>query len=228
MKKAVAYIRVSTIEQAVEGISLDNQIGKIQDYANLNDMNVVKIVKDAGKSGKTLNREGIQELISFCGAKEIEAVIVYQFSRLTRSTKDLLYLVEDIFEKNGVAFHSINEKVDTSTPQGKFFLTIIGAMNQMEREEIAFRTKDALAHKKEKGEKIGGTIPMGYRVVEETGRKILVENADQSRTIELVKSLRAGGMNTRRIAIEMERRTILTATGKARWYPMTVKRILAS
>lgn len=223
MLKAIAYTRVSTDKQANDGISLDNQISKIKAYAEFNDMEIVEIIQDAGKSGKTLKREGIKRVIDLCENKEIDAVIVYQFSRLTRSTKDLLFLVEDIFDKNGVSFHSINEKVDTSTPQGKFFLTIIGAMNQMEREEISFRTKDALAHKKTKGERLGA-IPFGYKLVNGS----LIEVPEEQKAIALVKQLKSDGFSIRKIALEMERREIKTAKGAVKWHIATIQRILAN
>ena len=62
--KAIGYVRVSTEEQAREGISLDNQKTKIEAYCELNDLELVEIVEDAGKSGKDLNREGIQSLLN--------------------------------------------------------------------------------------------------------------------------------------------------------------------
>lgn len=64
MKKAIGYVRVSTSEQALEGISLDNQKAKIQAYCGLNDLELVSIIEDPGKSGKNLNRQGIQELVN--------------------------------------------------------------------------------------------------------------------------------------------------------------------
>src|ERR1035437_2165498 len=76
MKKAVGYIRVSTSEQALEGISLDNQKAKIKAYCQLNDIELVSIIEDAGKSGKNMHREGIQELLPIIRSKSVDTLIV--------------------------------------------------------------------------------------------------------------------------------------------------------
>lgn len=147
-KKAVGYIRVSTQEQASEGVSLENQEAKIRAYAELKDLELVEIIRDEGKSGKDIKREGVQKLISLSKKKEIDAVVVYKLDRLSRKTRDLLFLVEDVFVKNDIIFHSLNETIDTTTATGKFFLTIMGSMAQLERDLISERTSDALQHLK--------------------------------------------------------------------------------
>jgi len=123
MKKTIGYIRVSTTEQAREGISLENQRKKIQTYCELNDLQLIEIIEDGGKSGKNLNREGIQELLTKVKGKSINAVVVYKLDRLSRKVIDTLNLIET-FEKAAIAFHSLNEKIDTSTAMGRFFLNI--------------------------------------------------------------------------------------------------------
>ena len=69
MKKAIGYIRVSTTEQAIEGISLNNQKAKIQAYCKLHDLELISIIEDAGKSGKDMNREGVQDLLNIVKKK---------------------------------------------------------------------------------------------------------------------------------------------------------------
>jgi DNA invertase Pin-like site-specific DNA recombinase len=130
--KAIGYIRVSTDEQAREGVSLENQKAKIEAYCQLNDLELVGILEDAGKSGKDLNREGMQALMDRIRGRSIDAVIVYKLDRLSRRVKDTLSLM-DLIEKHSVAFHSITEKIDTKTAMGKFFLNIMASMNQWER-----------------------------------------------------------------------------------------------
>lgn len=160
-KKAIGYIRVSTNEQTKEGISLSCQENKIRTYAELEELELVGILKDEGKSGKNLNRPEVKKLIKMIQKKEIDVVVIYKLDRLTRKTKDLLYLVEDVFKET--AFVSLTEKIDTTTAAGKFFLTIIGALAQMERELISERTKDALQELKKQGKKLGNPnlIPFG-------------------------------------------------------------------
>ena len=164
-KRTIGYIRVSTQEQANEGVSLDNQEYKIKAYSDLKDLDLVEIIKDKAKSGKDLNRAGIQRIIKLAKNKEIDAVVVYKLDRLNRKTRDLLFLVEDIFNKNDIAFYSLNENIDTTTAQGKFFLTIMGAMAQMERDLIAERTSDALQELKRQKRRLGSPekVPYGFR-----------------------------------------------------------------
>lgn len=169
MKKlrVVGYSRVSTLEQSREGVSLDNQEHKIRVYADLKDIDLVEMIVEEGKSGKSLNRPGLQKLINLIYAKQVDAVICYKLDRLTRKTRDLLYLIEDVFTKNNIQFISLNENIDTSSASGKFFLTVMGAMAQMERDLIAERTVDALQELSRQGRRLGSPdrIPFGFRLV---------------------------------------------------------------
>jgi DNA invertase Pin-like site-specific DNA recombinase len=192
--KAVGYIRVSTEDQAREGISLDTQKAKIEAYAAINDLELLGIIRDEGASGKDLEREGMAKLLDLVESGKVEAVIVYKLDRLSRRTLDTLSLTES-FESKGIAFHSISEKVDTKSATGKFFLTIISAVAQMERDMIAERTKDALAHKRQKGEWTG-RVPFGFRM--ENNR--LVEDPEQIKVIQKAKRLRRSGKSLREIS----------------------------
>jgi len=192
--KAIGYIRVSTEDQAREGISLDNQEAKINAYASLNDLDLIEVIRDEGASGKDLDREGMKRLLEMVEASRIEAIIVYKLDRLSRKTIDTLNLIE-MFEGKGIAFHSISEKVDTKSATGKFFLTIISAIAQMERDLIAERTKDALSHKKVKREWLG-RIPFGFKIEDNH----LVEDPDQIKVIQKAKRLRRAGKTLRDIA----------------------------
>ena len=162
--RTVGYIRVSTSEQAEKGISLANQKQKIKAYAEVKDLDLIGIISDKGISGKNLNRPGINEIINLINKGKIDAVVVYKLDRLTRNTKDLLYLFDDLFTKKDVMFYSLNENIDTSTAMGKFFLTLMGAMGQMERDLIGERTKDVLAKLKKDGRRLGcpDKPPLGF------------------------------------------------------------------
>ena len=157
--KAIGYIRVSTEEQAKEGISLENQRAKIQAYCRLHDFELDDIIEDAGKSGKDLNREGVQAIIKRIQDREIDAVIVYKLDRLSRRVLDTLNLI-DLMKKHKVVFHSITDSIDTKTAMGKFFLNIMASLAQMERDLISERTKDALRHEDIQEMKGQGKYPM--------------------------------------------------------------------
>ncbi len=192
--KTIGYIRVSTEEQSREGVSLDNQEAKIKAYADLNNLSLVEIIRDEGRSAKTLNREGLTRLLKLLDEGQAESVIVYKLDRLSRNTVDTLNII-DRLEKQGIAFHSINERIDTKSATGKFFLTILSALAQMERDLIAERTRDALAHKKSQGQWCGH-IPYGFKI--EDGK--LVEEPDQMKAIKKAKRLHAEGKTYREIS----------------------------
>lgn len=82
--KAIGYICVSTDEQAREGISMENQRAKIETYCSLADLELTEVIEDAGKSGKDLNREGMQALMDRIMGHSIDAVVVYKLDRLSR------------------------------------------------------------------------------------------------------------------------------------------------
>ncbi|MFC1834284.1 recombinase family protein [Thermodesulfobacteriota bacterium] len=192
--RAVGYIRVSTEEQSKEGISMDMQATKIRAYAELNDMELVDIVEDAGISGKSIKaRPGVQEILSVVKAKQIQAVVVYKLDRLARNTIETLEMAERMAKK-GVALHSITEKLDTQSAMGKFFFTLMASMAEMERNVIAERTAAAMAQKRSKGEFCGGQAPYGFR--NENGQ--LVEVPDEQEVITRIHNLKAKCYSTRK------------------------------
>lgn len=133
----VGYVRASTEDQ--------NTIRQEKIMAELG-VEKVYIEKVSGKS-----REGRPELEAMMAfVREGDVVVVESISRFARSTKDLLNLVEELKEK-GVAFVSQKEAIDTQTPQGKFMLTVFGAMAELEREQILQRQREGIAAAKEAG-----------------------------------------------------------------------------
>ena len=222
--KAVGYIRVSTEEQAKEGVSLDNQKAKIEAYCNLKDLNLVSIISDKGISAKNINgRPGIQKVLNMAKKKKVQAVIVYKLDRMFRSTIDALNTTKE-FNKWGIAFHSINESLDTQSAMGNFFFTLTAALAEMERAIIGERTSQALQFKIKNGEKVGGRFcPYGYEVDAE-GR--LYDNETEQKGLSLIHSLNGQGHSLRSICIELECAGYKTKAGLTKWNPKTVKKYL--
>lgn len=102
--KAVGYIRVSTEEQAREGVSLDNQRKRIEAFCVAKKWTLGRIYADEGVSGSSLKREAVQELISDCKRGIFDVVVIYKLDRLTRSVKDLGTLIELFEVKRGFQF----------------------------------------------------------------------------------------------------------------------------
>ncbi len=219
--KAYGYVRVSTDEQVREGLSLDAQKAKIGAFAILHDLNLIYIISDEGYSGKDIKRPGLQRLLKLVHGKGTEAVIVYKLDRLSRKTRDLLLLIEDTFKAGNTRFFSLTEQIDTDSAIGKFFLTLMGAMAQMERELIAERTKATLAYKKEQGASLGH-IPYGYERID--GK--LVKDSKEQKVIRKIKRLRRKGKSYRKIANILNEQGVPAKSKKARWHDSSVWCIL--
>lgn len=187
--KAIGYVRVSTEEQAREGVSIEAQEERIRALATAKGWDLIEIIKDPGYSGKNLSRPGIKSLIDSCRSGKANVVIVTKVDRLTRRQKDLWYLLEDVFYKNQVGFVSVTEAFDSTTAAGTAFLGMIGVFAQLERDLVSERTREALNHKRAKGEWVGRT-PTGFRINEE-GR--LEADPEALKMIARAKRLRREG-----------------------------------
>lgn len=166
MKKRVfIYVRVSTQEQAKEGYSVKEQEIRLRAYAESRDYQVVKVYTDAGHTGANINRPAMQEMIK--NIKSVDSVLVYKLDRLSRSQKDTLFLIEDIFLKNNVDFVSLNESFDTSTPFGRAMIGILSVFAQLEREQIKERSMMGReARAKEGYYHGGGKALIGYDYID--------------------------------------------------------------
>ncbi|MBQ9530970.1 MAG: recombinase family protein [Eubacterium sp.] len=192
------YVRVSTKFQAEEGHSIPAQLEKLHSFCEIKGWDNIKDYVDGGFSGSSLNRPNIQQLILDVEAGLIKRVIVFKLDRLSRSQKDVMYLIEDVFEKNGVSFSSLNENLDTSTPMGKAFIGILSVFAQLERENIYLRTRIGLTEIIKQGYwRGGGTTPYGYDY--DPSQKILVPNDKAENVIKIYK-MYLEGYSPQRIA----------------------------
>lgn len=165
MKRAALYIRVSTLEQAQEGYSVGEQKERLIAYCKAKDWLIADIYVDGGYTGSNIKRPGIQKLIS--ETDKFDLVLVYKLDRLSRSQRDTLYLIEEVFLPNGVDFISMQESFDTSTPFGKAMIGLLAVFAQLEREQIKERTwMGRVARAKAGLYHGGGKIPIGYDYVD--------------------------------------------------------------
>ncbi|MDR2515031.1 MAG: recombinase family protein [Christensenellaceae bacterium] len=157
------YLRVSTEEQAQEGFSIRAQEQKLKDYARIKDWSIYRIYADEGISGKNITeRPAMNQLIADVQSGTVKNVLVFKIDRLTRSTADLIYLV-DLFNEYDCAFNSLTESIDTQTASGRMFLKIIGIFAEFERENIIERTKVGIERKVKEGYAISSI--MRYSVI---------------------------------------------------------------
>lgn len=169
------YIRVSTDEQAQHGFSLEAQKDRLIAYCVSQGWDEYEIYNDDGYSGTTLERPGIQRLIRAAEKKKFDTVIVYRLDRLSRRQRDVLHLLEEVFEKNDIAFKSATEPFDTSTPLGKAMLGILAVFAQLERETIIERTMEGHKRRARNGLWGGGPQPFGYQWNKEEQKLEIVE-----------------------------------------------------
>ncbi len=220
--KAIGYIRVSTEDQAKEGISMEAQEAKIKAWAELNGYDIAAVYTDAGISGKRAdNRPGLLDSLNNIGAGD--ALVVYSLSRLARSTRDTLD-ISDMLTKKGADLVSLSERIDTTTAAGKMVFRMLAVLNEFERDQVSERTKMALRHKRAKGEKTGGDIPFGYDLDPDTG--LLVENESEQKAIRLIRKLQFKGYSLRAICRELEADGHRTKTGRIKWHPQSLKQII--
>lgn len=191
MKTAAIYIRVSTDSQAEEGYSIDAQKEQLSAYCVSKGIRNYEFYIDGGWSGSNIERPEMQRLIEDVNKDRISHVIVYKLDRLSRSQKDTLYLIEDIFNPHGVDFVSLNESMDTSTPMGRLMLGILSAFAQLERENIRLRTRMGMKERVKSGLWMGGgRVPFGYDYDSKKG--ILVPNQDAEKVRQIYKLYIAG------------------------------------
>lgn len=218
--KAVGYIRVSTEGQAVDGVSLEAQKGKIEAWCLLNGYTLAHCFIDAGISGKRAdNRPELQAALAAVGNGD--ALVVYSLSRLARSTRDTMD-ISDRLTKAGADLVSLSEKIDTTSAAGKMVFRMLAVLAEFERDQVSERTTMALAHKKAKGERVG-SVPYGYRLAADG--IALEADATEQELIALVTNYRAEGMNYSEIARRLDQKGILPRGGK-KWHHQSVKNIL--
>jgi site-specific DNA recombinase len=181
--RAALYIRVSTEEQAAEGQSVTAQIEILTQYCKLYDIEIYDVYKDLGISGKeTRNRPQLIRMLQDAKNGCFNLVLVWKISRLSRSLKDLL-LILDQFEKLNIVFSSYSEKFDTSTAVGKMTLQLLGSIAEFERNTIIDNVKLGLQEYARKGGKTGTVL--GY----DSCNKQLFINVNEAEMVKMIYRL---------------------------------------
>jgi site-specific DNA recombinase len=209
--KAIGYVRVSTEKQADCGVSLEAQTAKIRAMAVVQGATLVDVLMDAGESAKSLQRPGMTRLLALVDAGAVETVIIAKLDRLTRSVADLAELLKR-FERRGVSLVSVADSLDTRSAAGRLVLNIMVSVSQWEREAIGERTRDAMAHKRSQGERVG-TVPFGYQVAAD-GVQLEAAVPEQA-ILTRMRALQAAGATLRGIAAALNTAGLQTRRGTA-------------
>ena len=217
--KVVGYVRVSTEEQAREGLSLVAQEEKLRGYASLYELDLVAIHQDAGVSARSLQRPSLEAALEALDQGQAEGLLVAKLDRLTRSVRDLGTLLDSHFSER-FALLSVGEQLDTTTAAGRLVLNILISVAQWERETISERTAAILAHKKAQGAHLGAP-PLGLDMV----KGELRENQEEQASVTRMLELHSQKLSLREIARQLDLEGHQTKRGGA-WHPQTVSRVL--
>lgn len=224
MIAAGCYARVSTAEQVEHGYSITEQQERLRKFCEALGWSVAEVYVDAGFSGANTDRPALQKLIADVKAGKLQKVVVYKLDRLSRSQKDALYLIEDVFLASGCDFVSMSENFDSSTPFGKAALGMIAVFAQLEREQIKERMSMGKLARVRSGKYRGGGArhAVGYDYIDGA----LVVNEYEKMLVNKVFTLYASGRSLSKIADELNAAGLRHKYGD--WNRSTVFRILKS
>jgi site-specific DNA recombinase len=158
--KVAIYARVSTEEQAREGLSVEAQIDKCKAFCQARDWEIFKIYRDAGFSAGSLNRPAMELMLRDGQEARFNIILVYKIDRFSRKLRDLIMVLDDLKEKD-INFTSVTEQIDTTSAMGEAFFQIIGVFAQLERGLVKERVELAFDRKINLGESLS-RAPLGY------------------------------------------------------------------
>ena len=220
-KKLIGYVRVSSEISKIKGNSINNQINKVNDFCNLNDYELVDVLKDEGKSGMEFSkRDGYLELINRCKSENINGVVVYCLSRLGRRMKDIIDVME-MFNKNDIEFYSVKENINNKDIMGKLMMNILMSFNEFEVDNIRERIIDVKRNNKENG-LVYGKLMYG----KDKDGKLLIDNISEMKVVSYMKGLRSKGWSYFRISDRLNEKGIVSKSG-GKWYGMSVSNVLS-
>jgi len=224
--KAVGYIRVSTEEQAKEGVSLDAQEERVHAYATMQGLDLVGLVREEGVSATIplADRPGGAKLLELVKKHRAGHVVAMKLDRLFRDAADALIQTR-AWDKGKVALHLLDvggQTINTSTAMGRMFLTMMAGFAELERNLIAERTTAAMAYKKAHGEVYAPT-PFGY---DRAGDRLVI-NTGEGMVIRKVRRWRMDGDSLHRIAARLNDQGVPGKQG-GRWYASTIRYLLGN
>ncbi len=218
----VGYIRVSTEDQAREGVSLQAQEARLRAFCDATGRVLDEVIVDAGASAKSMARTGFGRLLSGVKKNQIGTVLVLKIDRATRSVRDLADLI-DLFNMHDCAFISVTESIDTSSAAGRMITNLLGVLAQFEREQVGERTAFALAHKRRE-RLVYGHAPFGWR---RNGQKLVPVDSEQE-ALATIRKMDAEAISYRKIATWLTQNGFTPRQGAQQWHAASVRKMLLS
>lgn len=223
-ESAVLYVRVSTLDQAENGVSLDAQGERLRAYATAQGLSVLAVLREEAISGTVplSERPEGRKLVELVTGGKAAHVVALKLDRLFRSAVDALQTTAE-WDRKGVALHLVDmggQSLNTGSAMGRMMLTMLAGFAQFERDLTAERTKAALAHKRDSGTAYS---PTPYGKVRE-GDALRDDDAEQG-IIARIRAMRERGLPLRRIADRLNGEGVRSKRGCA-WYASTIAYIL--
>ena len=226
MMRAVLYCRVSTEEQT-KNLSLQTQQKACADYCQRHSLEVDKVFVEEGESAKTTNRTEFQKLLAYCRENKgrVQTVVVYSLSRFARNANDHL-AVRALLSGFGVSLRSVNEQIDESST-GKFLESVLAAVNQLDNDMRADRTKAGMQAALSKG-RWTHQAPIGYlNAAGKDGQSTLIPDPDRAGFVRKAFDLCATGLHTKRDVLRIvTNEGLRTVRSNKRVTPQTFDRVL--
>lgn len=222
--KVVGYIRVSKEEQADKDLSIPAQKHRIQSFCQSQTWELIDFYVDDGYTSKNLNRPDAQRLIRDCKKKLFDAVVVIRLDRLSRRQKDILFLIEDIFEPHNVGFKSVTQPFDTTTAFGKAAIGMLAVFAQLEIDQLIERILDCKVEAAKQGRFMGGQPPYGY--IHNSATKSLEIDESQSQVVRFIYDEYSKGKYGYRSVADLLNARNIPAPMRDTWIEETVRKIL--
>ena len=218
-KKVAIYARVSTVEQAEEGYSIDEQERLLREYCDKHNLEVYKAYSDRGISGKDIkHRPELKQMLKDSEENKFDMVLVWKINRLSRKLADVLKMVE-LFEKNNVTFKSYSEPFETNTPAGKMQFQMMALIGEFERGTIAQNVKMGMLARARDGKWCGNRV-LGYDIAQVEGslnkkRKEtkLVINEKEAESVRLIFNEYSNGKGYKAITSKLNKLGYKTKKG---------------
>jgi site-specific DNA recombinase len=221
--RALAYVRCSTTEQAMDGISLDAQRGRISSWCEATGTELAEIITDAGVSGTRAlaDRPGGARIASLLTERnpKVATVVVARLDRLGRDAAETLTCLRQ-FTKGSVGLVSVADRIDLSSPQGRAMAQMSAVFAELERALIAQRTADALGELRSRGQ-VYGAVPYGFQ---RNGNYLIPHDTEQ-RILARIGKMRSRGLSYARIAGALNHSDIASKRGGS-WHAMSVRSVL--
>jgi site-specific DNA recombinase len=219
--KAVAYCRVSTTGQRDEGASLDMQRERIATWCTSNNCELGASCVEVMSGGRADNRPELQKAIATaCRLRGV--LVVYSLSRLARSVKDTIAIAERL-ERSGANLVSLSERIDTTSALGKMVFRLLSTLNEFERDQLAERTANAMAHLRRINRRISSRIPLGYDLAPDGNT--LLPNPNEQKIVAQICAWRKRGLTMVAIAQRLQDTAVPTKLG-GNWSTSSVQSIL--